>query len=195
MVDEDTEESGAERPFRRIIVTCVVLFLITCAVASNFHIISVPSGSMQNTIPSQSRIITFSAPFGLSKGMSAQIGNVVVFSEPAWSKMAERPTATQYVKRILAVEGDVIGGCDDRGRLVRNGEPIDEEYLKDSGESGCDFGPFTVPQGRFFAMGDNRLHSRDTRWFAWQYAGTPSAQDYYPRIEDIAGRMLFRSPA
>jgi signal peptidase I len=64
------------------------------------------------------------------------------------------------IKRVIGEPGDTIeikGGV-----LYVNGEPLDEPYLKtDAGEP---FGPFEVPDGHYFMMGDNRDNSKDSRY-------------------------------
>lgn len=67
----------------------------------------------------------------------------------------------QYCKRVIGLPGDVIEVKD--GYVWRNGEKLDPDYLTVLTEG--TFGPYTVPEGRVFCMGDNRNVSRDSRAF------------------------------
>ena len=64
-----------------------------------------------------------------------------------------------FVKRIVGFGGDVIEVHD--GYLWRNGEKQIEYYVNDSTDG--EFGPYTVPDGYIFCMGDNRNNSTDSR--------------------------------
>jgi signal peptidase I len=95
-------------------------------------------------------------------------GDIVVFNTPErW-----RSSGGTAVKRVIGIPGDVVACCAVDGRVIIDGQALDEPYLGDNspldGRAGvCDasrrFGPVTVAPGQLFVMGDNRLFSVDSR--------------------------------
>ncbi len=100
-----------------------------------------------------------------------QRDDIVVFS------LDEAPTY-YYVKRVIGLPGDHIHLEKDGVYLVdprtgvrhRLSEPFvlsdpnpPDKFLSDTNELGQDF---TVPQDSYFVLGDNREHSKDSRYFA-----------------------------
>lgn len=72
---------------------------------------------------------------------------------------------TSYIKRVIGLPGDHIVISED-GFVYRNDEKLEEEYLKESSTNKIgDYNDIIVPQGTVFAMGDNRLQSKDCRVF------------------------------
>lgn len=134
------------------IVTILVILVLRMTVASPFI---VPSGSMIPTLHPHSLIFgnTLAEP---------ERGDVVVFSDPRWGE-------DYFVKRVIAVGGDTVGGCDARGDLLVNGSPMREDYIRDTPE--CRFPEVTVPDGRVWVMGDNRANSADSRYHTFTPGG------------------------
>lgn len=99
-------------------------------------------------------------------------GEVVVLR---WASPDPRPA---YIKRIIGVPGDRIELTG--GRVVLNGVPLAEDYVAEPVRG--EFGPYVVPPGRYFVLGDNRNRSEDSRFTAVGYI--PARQ--------IVGRAVLR---
>lgn len=81
-----------------------------------------------------------------------QRGDVVLFK---WPKNPNR----ESIKRIIGLPGDEV---EIREEVVHvNDEPLDEPYIM--GVNTCPCGPWEVPEGRYFVLGDFRSNSYDSR--------------------------------
>ncbi len=87
-------------------------------------------------------------------------GDVIVFRAPT-------NLDRDFIKRIVGVPGDVIQIDPSVGSVTLNGEVLEEDYIEGitTCQSAC--GPWVVPEGAYFVMGDNRQNSSDSRqgWF------------------------------
>ena len=98
----------------------------------------------------------------------AKQGDIVVLYTPPFSENDEL-----LVKRVIGLPGDTITFAD--GYVYINGEKLEEEYLPVKGVTECDKS-FTVPEGCFFPMGDNRTGSNDARSWANPYVKVSAIQ-------------------
>lgn len=92
------------------------------------------------------------------------------------------PSGEYYVKRIIAMEGDVIDLRD--GNVYLNGELLSEPYLHGeptNEDTGMVRYPCTLQEGQVFVMGDNRAESMDSRSFG------------AVGIRQIRGKIWFRA--
>ncbi|MDX2150844.1 MAG: signal peptidase I [Bryobacteraceae bacterium] len=133
----------------------------------------VPTGSMENKILIGDHVIVDKlaySPHGpISKHLlpyqDVRRGDIIVFRYP-------RNIRENYVKRVIGVPGDRI-------RLVNkqlwlNGRPVHEPYVihkspdidnyRDNFPPG---GELLVPPGMYFALGDNRDESLDSRYWGF----------------------------
>ncbi len=134
---------------------------------------TVDGNSMNPTLHSGDRLALLKYPRWLcawgARAECPQRGQIVVFKGPPDSPYSHEPglfglTYRPYlIKRVVAVEGDTVAASG--GRLVVNGRAVTERYA--SGADLSDFAPVTVPKGRLFVLGDNRVvgESVDSRYF------------------------------
>ena len=144
----------------------------------------VPSGSMKPTIVEGDRILVnklaydIQVPFvytSLKKLADPQRGDIIVFNSDAAN--------LRLVKRVIGIPGDVVSMTDNV--LTLNGQTLDYEVLsvslpeidqtealpgvphtvriREHGSRLSSFGPVTVPEGVYLALGDNRDNSSDSR--------------------------------
>lgn len=129
---------------------------------------NVTSGSMEPTLMTGD-ICVYNRLAYVSK--SPERGDIITFKETDSNDV--------YAKRIIGVAGDVIEFYD--GYVYINGEQLDEsEYLDEDVDTNC-METFTVPEGSYFVMGDNRENSLDSRFFSYHYISE----------DNILGKYLF----
>lgn len=89
-----------------------------------------------------------------------EFGDIVVY------RHSENP-ALEYVRRIIGLPGETIE-VRDRVILINN-EPVADEwgFFDDSGPVSPkrNFGPFEIPEGEYFVLGDNRYRCPDSRYY------------------------------
>ena len=122
------------------------------------HLAFVPTSIFQfTTVLKMLREYFPSVPTSFDKYVTPNRFDVVVFT------LEENPD-TNYIKRVIALPGETI---EVRGTTVYvNGKPQEDPEKVQWLEGGiANFGPVRVPEGHVFLMGDNRDHSRDSRFW------------------------------
>lgn len=151
------------------------IFTIALAIAAaklinNYVIIKaeVPTGSMEHTIEVDDCILGFQLAYMFG---GPERGDIVIFPYP------DNPEIT-YVKRVIGLPGETVEIKN--GAVYVDGEAIVEPYLKE--EMKGEYGPYVVPEGCYFMLGDNRNSSQDSR--KWK--------NTYLKKEDIMAKVLCR---
>jgi signal peptidase I len=212
--DEDYDEEspsflenvwGGVKEILIIAVMALVLsFIVKTWLIQAFYI---PSGSMENTLVRDDRVIVSKltpGPFDLNRG------DVVVFKDPGnWlgtvpdtREGGPRETLRRVlqfvglvpddsddhlIKRVIGMPGDHVVCCDKDGKLTINGVAVSEPYIRqgDSPGGGKPNFDIAVPPGRVWVMGDHRSDSSDSRFHDDGTGATGSVP-----IEDITGRSV-----
>lgn len=143
----------------------------------------IPSGSMKPTLEEGDRIFVEKVTGFFS---SPKRGDIMVFYPP-FEELSHTPIAlferltgffckdVAYIKRVIGLPGDKIFIQEDKeGRyfVYVNGKKLKESYIMDdydyipcSKKMYC--GPFTVPNDKYFMLGDNRGNSQDSRFWGF----------------------------
>ncbi|MCE7898317.1 MAG: signal peptidase I [bacterium] len=157
--------------FLETIVVSLAIFAVVYIFLFQPH--QVDGKSMEPNFHNAEYILTDKISYRIS---SPKRGDVIVFHSP-------QDSGTDFIKRIVGVPGDLVMVKD--GHFYLNGTRLDEEYINDPGKVAP--GRFLregataeVPNGQYLVMGDNRLHSSDSR--EWGFV---------PRT-NIVGRAFFR---
>ncbi len=197
-----------------VIALCLALFIRAFVVQA----FSIPSGSMLETLQIGDYLLVNKFIYGIRNPFTNKViipwgqpqrGDIVVFIFPP-------DPSKDFIKRVVAVGGDVVQIVDKK--LFVNGKPfeIPEAVFKDyhiidqndawisangaAGRYRDNFGPYKVPEGTVFVMGDNRDHSYDSRFWgpvpldlvrgkAWIIYFSLDYQKMWPRWERL-GRVI-----
>lgn len=166
----------AVKPWWRETIETIVWAFVLAMIIRTFIVQAfwIPSGSMIPTLEIRDRVLVakfWNWFFEPSKG------SLYVFRYPI-------DRDRDFVKRVIAVPGDTVDIKD--GIVIINGQPTEEPYVKHHDRFNLRPSnlypevPFTVPEGKYFMLGDNRSNSSDSRY--WGLAS----------IEDMRGPVFFR---
>ena len=153
----------------KIIVSAAVIALVL----NNFIIANskVPSGSMENTIMTNDRVIGSRLSYLFA---DPERGDIVIFHDPDNEKV-------YFVKRVIGLPGDTVDIYGGHVYLNGSQEPLMEEYIREPMVPDIPM-HFEVPEDCYFMLGDNRNYSKDARFWT----------NTYVKKEKIIAKVLFR---
>lgn len=153
---------------KTIALAVILALFITKVIIVNAE---VPTGSMKSTIMPNDRLIANRLAYNFS---DVKRGDIIVFPYPDDEERL-------YVKRVVGLPGETVRIID--GDVYIDGEFLEEVYVSSEiVDDTRNAGPYEVPEGHFFMMGDNRGNSQDSRY--WEHT--------YLEEEKIIGKVLFR---
>jgi signal peptidase I len=136
-----------ELPLLLVVAFCLAVLIRTFLVQAFF----IPSGSMENTLAIQDRVLVNKVVYDMRDPLR---GEIVVFrgtddwapevTEPVSNTFlaklgrtvgdlvgVSRPGERDFIKRVIGLPGDKVACCDSGGRITVNGVGIDEAYIAD----------------------------------------------------------------
>lgn len=171
-----------------LLVAFLLAFLLRTFVVQVFYI---PSSSMEPTLQVDDRMVVEKLSYLVRE---PERGDVIVFEGDEPLPSPDRglvgdvaagvgqflgivpANARDFVKRVIGLPGETV--TIEGGVVSVDGVPLDEPYLLAPDER--DFGPFEVPEGQLFVLGDNRNNSADSRFSLG-----------YVEVDNVVGRALF----
>lgn len=152
-----------------LLIALVLALIIRAFVVQAFKI---PSESMLQTLLVGDHLLADKFSYGIKipftdhylyKGDDPKRGDIIIFQYP-------NDPSIDYIKRVIGVPGDVIEVRDKQ--LYRNGTPVKEDYIRHTDPDSIEplrdnYAPVTVPEGKYFVMGDNRDNSLDSRFWGF----------------------------
>lgn len=149
--EQNTEPKSLRNAFAKAlfsticsIVTAAAVIVLVCNFI--FPVFRVTGSGMEPTLSKGQTVLC-------NKSTDIKKGDIIAFYH----------NKKVLIKRVVAVSDDIIDISGD-GSVELNGKKLDEPYISKKSLGECDISfPFTVPDSRYFVMGDEREISVDSR--------------------------------
>lgn len=142
--------------YKFLIVYGVVCVLVLILFKTVFMLSFISSGSMEGTIETGDFVISSCYDVGAD---NLDRYDILIFTPP------DEPSKT-YIKRLIGLPGELIEVTN--GKIYANGVELDDSFIQEPMNSAGD-GVYTVPEGCYFFLGDNRNNSKDSRFWNEKY--------------------------
>lgn len=146
-----------------VIIVIVIVLIVNNVVLINAKI---PSESMENTIMTGDRIFGFRLAYGLNinlfgneishKWKDPERFDIIIFKYPD-------DESQLFIKRLIGLPGETVEIRDGKVYIDGSETPLDDSFVPETPTG--DYGPYVVPEDCYFMLGDNREHSRDSRFW------------------------------
>lgn len=173
-----SKSKSSARELTEFIIIVLVLFILFRTFA--FQAFKIPSGSMKDTLLIGDHILATKFNYGIHIPNEIPfLGNKLFDDYTLFQKIPERndiiifkfPNNEErdFIKRVIGLPGELIEIR--RQKVFINGKALEENFTKHDEPQGDflyprdDLGPFPIPDGHVFVMGDNREYSHDSRFW------------------------------
>ena len=159
----------------------IIVFIVDGVIFVNA---TIPSGSMENTVMTGDRLFGIRNAYGpnlelFSKNIlkvkmkDPERMDIIIFHYPD-------DESQLFIKRIIGLPGETV---EVKGGDVYINGKVEEQcnaHIKEPMQG--NFGPYQVPEGSYFVMGDNRNNSNDSRFWKQPFV----------KYEQIVGKAFLR---
>ena len=164
-----------KRSFKREVfswIACIVVTILLTEFILNFVIINanIPSGSMENTIMTNDKLIALRTSYWFN---DPKRGDIIIFKYPD-------DESQLFIKRIIGLPGDKVEIKNGKVYINDSETPLDDSFVPETPLGS--FGPYEVPENCYFMMGDNRNNSKDYRYWT----------NTFVRFDEIVGKAEIR---
>lgn len=158
-------------------VKMIIFVVAFVLILNNFIIINakIPSESMENTIMKGDQL--FGNRLAYKFGEPERY-DIIIFKFPD-------NESELFIKRVIGLPGETVKIVNGKVYINNRETPLDDSFLPEPMFADSEAKEYTVPEGCYFVLGDNRNYSKDSRYWANKFVSEDkilgkAALRYYP---------------